>query len=90
MNTGPKVAPKSVELSSHAGARAFVNELECLLHPAPVGPCWDYDEMLAHAEALAAATPHLRPALLALCALWQAEGNFRAEPLEWVLELQQE
>lgn len=80
----------TVDLSTHAGALAFVTELQGLLHPAPVGPHDTADEMEDSARRVARASLHLRPALLALQRHWERDGHVLADPLAWVLALQED
>ena len=64
---------------------AFVWALEALLHPSPVGPLADAGEMLAHVQRLADREVERAPVLFHLWLRWTAEGNLRADPLEWLL-----
>ncbi|SMB78330.1 hypothetical protein [Deinococcus hopiensis] len=64
---------------------AFVHALEILIHPAPVGPLADVEEMMAHVQRLADQEVERVPVLFHLWLRWRSEGNVRAEPLEWLL-----
>lgn len=74
-----------VDLTEYRAALAFVRALEALLHPAPVGPFEDVDEMVAHSERLADKHAGNAITLFHLWLRWQSEGNAPTGPLEWVL-----
>ncbi|BDP41366.1 hypothetical protein DAETH_13350 [Deinococcus aetherius] len=72
-------------LTEYRAALEFVWALETLAHFIPFSPFGSVEEMAAFCERLADAHAGNAAALFHLWLRWVAEGNWRSEPLAWLL-----
>ncbi|WP_216317827.1 hypothetical protein [Deinococcus aestuarii] len=76
---------EGVDLTGYRAALEFVWALETLAHFTPFSPFESAEEMAAFCERLADTHVGNAAALFHLWLRWEAEGNWRADPLEWLL-----